>query len=79
LTTNLGKAPEEVLAVEARQTVVGANPQEPIPCLQDVIDDIRPESVFRGKRGAAIAARRRLRIEGEAGAGANCEESQGEP
>jgi hypothetical protein len=54
--------PREMLPVEARQAGVAGNPQESIPCLQDVIDDIRTQSVFRGERGAAVAACRRLRI-----------------
>jgi hypothetical protein len=69
--------PGEMLTVEARQTGVGGNPKGPVPCLQDVVDDIRPESIFRGKRGAAIAARRRLRIKGEGRTSGSREKRQG--
>jgi hypothetical protein len=64
-----------MLAVEARQTFVARNPEKPILRLEDVIDDIRAQSIFRGERGAAIVTSRRLRIKGEAWAGSGCDKS----
>ena len=69
--------PSEMLAVEARQAGEGGNPKGPVPCLQDVVDDIRSKSIFSSKGGSAIAARRRSGIKGEPRVGGRRQERQG--
>ena len=67
----------EMLTIEARQTCVAGNPSEPVPGLENVVDDIGAQSIFGGECGASINTRRRLRIERERGPGRGRQQSQG--